>query len=137
MKGNTLRRFIAGLVVSATAIALFTASAYAESRSVIVKVNPDPALIGKKVRLVCIATGDWPKDKIQSATMSLWNTSGVKVYSNTLMETLIRTNPPYGEDDLAGTYKYTIPSTEQPGLWRLECTVSDGQNTATRQKVGS
>jgi hypothetical protein len=134
MKRNTLRRFIAGLVVSATAIALFATSAYA-GRSIIVKANPDPALIGRKVNLICIATGDWPKDKIQSATMSLWNASGVKVYSNTSMTTLNRPNPPYGEDDLSGTYKYTIPETESIGMWRLECTVNDGQSSATREDV--
>jgi len=132
MKRNIFRRFFEGVMIFAAVIAL-SSTAYAGDRSVIVKANPDPALIGKKVRLICIATGDWPKDKIQSATMSLWNASGVRVYSGALMETLNRSNPPYGEDDLAGTYRYAIPSTEQPGLWRLECTVSDGQYTATRQ----
>lgn len=119
-------------LLATIAVALLATSVHAGDRSVIVKANPDPALIGKKVRLICIATGDWPKDKIQSATMSLWNASGVRVYSNALMETLNRSNPPYGEDDLAGTYRYTIPTNELPGLWRLECTVSDGQYTATR-----
>src|SRR3972149_797605 len=87
MKRNIFRRFFEGVMIFAAVIAL-SSTAYAGDRSVIVKANPDPALIGKKVRLICIATGDWPKDKIQSATMSLWNASGVKGYSNVLMDML-------------------------------------------------
>lgn len=132
MKRNMLRKLIAVFAASAIAVVLLASAAFAGERSVIVKVNPDPALIGKKVRLICIATGDWSKDKIETATMSLWNASGVRVYSGALMETLNRSNPPYDQDDLAGTYKYSIPTNELPGLWRLECTVNDGQYTATR-----
>lgn len=131
MKRFLFRRLLTGALVLASVIA-FSSTAYA-NRSIIVKANPDPALIGKKVNLICIATGNWDRDKITTASMSLWNASGVRVYSNTPMQTLNRPNPPYGDADLAGTYKYQIPATEATGLWRLECTVSDGQYTATRQ----
>ena len=134
MKRNTRKRFVSGLVVlSAMVVVLLAASAYAGNRSIVVKANPDPAIIGKKVNLICIATGNWDRDKIETASMSLWNASGVKIYSNTPMKTLNRPKPPYEKDDLAGTYKYAIPETESPGKWRLECTVSDGQYSATRQ----
>jgi hypothetical protein len=133
MKRNIFRRFIEGVAIFAAVIVL-SSTAYA-NRSIIAKANPDPALIGKKVLLICIATGNWDRDKITTATMNLWNASGVKVYSNSPMQTLNRPNPPYGEDDLAGTYKYAIPDTESPGMWRLECTVNDGQYSATREDV--
>jgi hypothetical protein len=133
MKRNTSAAFIAGLAVLIAAIALWAPDAYScnRPRSAMMTVNPEPALLGHSVRLICIGSGDWehhdhPEEREYhtSGTLTLWNASGVTLLSNVAMKI----------DGLRTTYDYMIPSTESAGTWRFECTVNDRDgHTATRQ----
>ncbi|OGW26433.1 MAG: hypothetical protein A2X56_12430 [Nitrospirae bacterium GWC2_57_13] len=105
------------------AFAFLAVSAHAGDRSIIMSVNPEPALLGSTVRFICTGTGDWEHDRITSGKMTLWNASSVRLLSGVSMKVT----------ELTATYDYTIKSTESVGTWRFECTIGDGDHTAVRQ----
>jgi len=49
-----MKRFL----FAAMAFVLFAGNVYAGDRSVSMSVNPEPALLGSAVRLICTGTGD-------------------------------------------------------------------------------
>ena len=126
-----MKRFL----FAAMAFVLFAGNVYAGDRSVSMSVNPEPALLGSAGRLICTGTGDWEHDRITSGKLTFWNASGVRLLSGVSMTVSTTSNPPYYTADLSATYDYSIKSTESAGTWTFECTISDGEHSATRQST--
>jgi hypothetical protein len=102
------------LILSATA-------ARAGDRAIMMSTNPQPAIVGKAVRLICTATGDW-RDHLTSGRVTLYNAAGSRLLAGVSMRIT----------DLDATYDTTISATAAAGTWRFDCTVGDGEHSATQ-----
>ncbi|MDA8402700.1 MAG: PKD domain-containing protein [Desulfobacteraceae bacterium] len=111
------------LFVSA-AILLLAAMAFAADRGMTLSDFPDPAVIGQKVTMTCLATGDWRYNRITSAKITIWNASGTRLVNLAAMSISGKT----------ATYNYTINSNQAPGNWRFQCLISDGGNSLTQSR---
>jgi hypothetical protein len=115
LRTASTRAFLAlAAVLGATAVS-------AGDRSIMMSTNPQPAIVGKAARFICTATGDWD-DHLSSGRLSVYDAGGARLLSGVAMRIT----------DLHATYDYTIPSTAAAGTWRMDCTVSDGEHSATR-----
>jgi hypothetical protein len=105
----------------AIALVLSATATRAGDRAIIMSTNPQPAIVGKPVRLICTATGDW-RDRLTSGRVTLYNAAGSRLVSGATMQV----------SELNATYDYAIPATAAAGTWRFDCTIADGEHTATQ-----
>ena len=102
------------IIFSAAAFALLTGTGYAADRGIDMSANPEPALVGNSVRLVCTGTGEW-RGSLRSAQITIWNAADTQLVSGQRMQI----------DGLTATYDFTVPADEMTGQWDYQCNLAD------------
>ncbi len=105
------------MIFTAAAFALLAGNGYAADRGIDMSVNPNPALVGNTVRLVCTGTGEW-QQTLRSAQITITDASDTVLVSGQRMQINGRT----------ATFDYTVPADEMTGEWDFKCNLTDRRN---------
>ncbi|MCK9297268.1 MAG: hypothetical protein M0P70_19540 [Desulfobulbaceae bacterium] len=105
------------MIFTAAAFALLTGNGYAADRGIDMSANPNPALVGNTVRLVCTGTGEWQRT-LRSARITITDASDTALVSGQRMQINGRT----------ATFDYTVPADEMTGEWDFKCNLTDRRN---------
>ena len=113
-----MKKFFFALITMTMTLTSITGIASAEDREIEISITPEPAIAGSSFQVICETSGDWYKDRIKTAKVIIWNSSGEKLINRALMTIHEKT----------ATYDYKIPADESAGTWKAKCIVRDGRN---------